>query len=347
MTKKKMIFSYIYMIFTLLVIGFLLSTNIKMENLKNLFSDMNYTWFAGAIICIVLHWFMDAVIVYQIVPYIAREKKSFLSCVKYGIVGLYYGALTPFASGGQPLQIVYMKRDGVPVGKATAIVSVKLFVWLSSMCFTFIVYMFLRGAFFYNNYKAIFWVAVLGFLVNLFGVIFILIVLINETGAKKIVQWILVLVGKIKLIKHPEKAYTKVEKTILDFAQASSFVRKHKIKVLVSFILSCIKMSFMFAIPYMIFKSFNLDGYGFIDLSSLNTFMFLTVSFMPTPGTSFAAEGGFRLVYYPIFGDLTAMAIAVWRIITYYLILIVGGLVVVFDQIWNIRNSKTIDIDLK
>ena len=73
--------------------------------------------------------------------------------------------------------------------------------------------------------------------------------------------------------------------------------------------------------------------------------MFLTVSFMPTPGTSFAAEGGFRLVYFPLFGNLTAMAIVVWRIATYYMILLVGALVVIIDQIWNIWKSKTLDID--
>jgi len=345
MSRKKLIFSYIYIILTVILIGYLLSGSIEIDSLKQLFSEMNYIWLVGAFLCIVIHWIMDSVIVYQIVPYIAQNRKSFLSCVKYGIVGLYYAALTPFASGGQPMQIFYMKRDGIPVGKATAIVSVKLFVWWSSMCFSFIVYMILRGAFFYSNYKAIFWIAVLGFLVNLFGVIFILIVLTNESGAKKIVVWILAILSKIRIIKHPEKAYTKVEKSIMDFAQASSYVRKHKIKVFISFVLSCIKVSFMFAVPFIVFKAFNLDGYNFVDLSSLNTFMFLTVSFMPTPGTSFAAEGGFRLVYYPLFGNLTAMAIAVWRIITYYLILLVGGLVVIIDQIWNIKKSKTIDIN--
>ncbi len=345
MSKKKLIFSYIYIIFTILVIGFLLSRSIEIDNLKLLFTEMNYIWLVGAFFCIVLYWFTDAVIVYQIVPYIAQERRCFLSCVKYGMVGLYYGALTPFASGGQPVQIVYMKRDDIPVGKATAIVSVKHLVWLASMCFTFIVYMLLRGAFFYTNYKAIFWVAVMGFLANLFGVVFLLIVLINESGAKKIVLWILTALGKIRIIHHPENAYSKVEKTIMDFGQASSYVRTHKIKVFISFVLSCIKVSFMFAIPFMIFQSFNLDGYGFIELSSLNTFMFLTVSFMPTPGTSFAAEGGFRLVYFPLFGNLTAMAIVIWRIITYYMTLFVGALVVIIDQIWNIKKSKTLDIE--
>lgn len=340
MSKKKLLLSYLYIIFTVLVIGYLLSRSIEAGSLKELFSDMNYIWLSGALLCILTHWFMDALIVYQLIPFIAQEKRSFLTSLKYGIVGLYYGALTPFASGGQPLQIVYMKRDGIPVGKSTAIVSIKLFMYLLAMCFSFVMYMIIRGASFYRNYNAIFWIAVLGFLVNLFGVVLIFIIITNEARAIKICKWFIKVLRKIRVVKDEDRAYAKIEKFILDFARASSYVQKHPVKTAVSFVLSFIKLSFMFAIPYMIFRAFNLEGYGMFDLSSLNTFMFLTVSFMPTPGTSFAAEGGFRLVYFPVFGVFTAMAIAVWRIITYYLILIVGGLVVVFDQLINIRKSK-------
>jgi len=343
MSKKKLILSYIYIIFTVVIIAWLLSTGIEIEKLKALISDMSYYWLLGALLCIVMHWLTDSFIVYQITPFIAQERRSFASCIKYGIVGLYYGALTPFASGGQPLQIVYMKRDGIPVGIATAIVSVKHFVYLSAMCFSFITYMIMRGTYFYTNYHAIFWIAILGFLVNLFGVVLIFIMLTNKTTAIRIFKWFIRLLKKIRLIRYPEKVYTKAEKIILDFSQASSYIRTHKIKTFVSFLLSIVKLSFMFAIPFMVFKAFNLDGFGMIDLSSLNTFMFLTVSFMPTPGTSFAAEGGFNLVYSPIFGGFTAMAIAIWRIITYYLILIVGGIVVVIDQAMNIKRSKSID----
>lgn len=342
MSKKKLIFSYIYIILTVIVIGILLARSIESENLWKLLADMNYRWLGGALLCILMHWLMDALIVYWIIPFIAKEKRGFASCVKYGIVGLYYGALTPFASGGQPLQIVYMKRDGIPVGKSTAIVSVKHFVYLLAMCTSFIFYMMIRGIAFFNNYHAIFWVAVLGFLVNLFGVAFIFIMLTNKRLAIKIFKWIIMILHKIRIVKHEDRAYSKIEKTIQDFSQASSYIRTHRIKTAVSFLLSLVKLSFMFAIPFMIYKAFNLSGYGMWDLSSLNTFMFLTVSFMPTPGTSFAAEGGFRLVYFPVFGNFTAMAIIAWRFITYYMILIVGGLVVVFDQMLNIRKAKNL-----
>jgi len=340
LNKKRLTFNYIYIILTVLLIGWLLSTGVESGSVKELFSNMDYWWLAGGFACIVMHWFMDSAIVYQIIPFIAREKVGFFRCVKYGIIGLYYGALTPFATGGQPAQIVYMKRDGIPVGKSTAIVSVKLFVHLLAMCFSFIMYMTLRGSSFYKNYHAIFFITIMGFFVNVFGVVFIFIVMTNKNKAVRIIKWVIMVLRKIRIVRDEERAYGKIEKVILDFSEASGYIKTHRFRVFISFVLSFIKLSFMFAVPYMVFRAFSLDGYGLIDLASLNTFVFLTVSFMPTPGTSFAAEGGFRLVYFPIFGGFTNMAIAAWRIITYYLILIVGALLVVFDQIIRIRKSK-------
>lgn len=339
MNKKKLILSYLYIFFTVIIIGLLLSNSINGESLKSLFKDMNYNWFIMSFVCIFMHWLMDSIIVYQIAPFITNEKIKLVNCIRYGVVGLYYAALTPFSSGGQPFQVVYMKRDGIPVGKATAIVSVKHFVYLSAMCFSFIMCMILRGSAFFRNYHAVFWIAVLGFLVNLTGVILIFITMTNEARAIKICKGVIMVLHRIRIVRDHERAFLKIENVILDFSQAAGFVFTNKFKVFITFILSFIKLSFLFAVPFTIFKAFNLTGYDLIDLSSLNTFMFLTVSFMPTPGTSFAAEGGFNLIYLPIFGSLTAMAIAIWRVITYYLILIAGGLTVVFDQLIHIRKS--------
>lgn len=40
------------------------------------------------------------------------EKAGFLQCIKYAFVGFFYSGITPSASGGQPMQLYYMNRDG-------------------------------------------------------------------------------------------------------------------------------------------------------------------------------------------------------------------------------------------
>ena len=45
---------------------------------------------------------------------IYKIKVSLLRCIRYSFIGFFFSCITPSASGGQPMQIVYMKRDAVP-----------------------------------------------------------------------------------------------------------------------------------------------------------------------------------------------------------------------------------------
>ena len=43
------------------------------------------------------------------------HRVSWRHCLGYSFVGFYVSSITPSATGGQPAQIYYMNRDGVPV----------------------------------------------------------------------------------------------------------------------------------------------------------------------------------------------------------------------------------------
>ena len=44
-----------------------------------------------------------------------KYRTSILKCIGYGFVGFYFSSITPSASGGQPAQVYYMKKDGISV----------------------------------------------------------------------------------------------------------------------------------------------------------------------------------------------------------------------------------------
>ena len=56
---------------------------------------------------------------------------NFPYAIFVSIMGLYYSNITPGASGGQPMQVYYLKKREVPIGVSTSILTVKYF------CFQF------------------------------------------------------------------------------------------------------------------------------------------------------------------------------------------------------------------
>ena len=77
---------------------------------------------------------------------ILKEDTSFKDCLKYAIVGFFFSAITPAASGGQPVQIYYMHKDNINYTNATVTILIQSFSYLLSM--------FLFGVFGYiYNYE--------------------------------------------------------------------------------------------------------------------------------------------------------------------------------------------------
>lgn len=50
-------------------------------------------------------------------------KPKFYRCCLISFVGFFYSAITPSASGGQPMQLLYMRRDGVPGAVSTVVLA--------------------------------------------------------------------------------------------------------------------------------------------------------------------------------------------------------------------------------
>ena len=339
--KRKSILRFVYIGATILAIVLIGVFTVDVDEMQAAFSVLNLRWMFACVGCLLLYWLSDAVLLNDITSYMYK-RESFWHSLKLGIVGLYYGALTPFATGGQPMQVVYMRRDRMPVGTATCIVGVKFVVYELSLCTLFIVAMAIYGPQFYEQYSGMFWFAMLGFAMNASAVFFIIMTLINKTLVSRVGNAIIRFLSKIKIVRKLDKALHNFEHTINDYHSAAEYIAHHKRRAIGSFFISVINLLFFFAIPYFIYIAFGMPGGKQIaDIIALQAFLYIAISFVPTPGNAGAAEGGFHVVFSAIFGAGAVFApMLIWRFLTYYLMLIVGSVLVVFDEVFALRRAK-------
>ncbi|MDD4088549.1 MAG: lysylphosphatidylglycerol synthase domain-containing protein, partial [Tissierellia bacterium] len=75
------------------------------------------------------------------------------------------------------------------------------------------------------------------------------------------------------------------------------------------------------------YKSFNLNESNIIDIICLQSFLYMAVSFIPTPGTAGASEIGFVLLLGHLFpSNIISTALLLWRGISFYFSLVFSGL---------------------
>lgn len=337
--RRTHLFSFIYMGVTIVAIIIILLFAADLDEIGHALEKFNIWWLFACVAALLLYWLTDAWLLHDITIYMYK-RESFIQAIKVGLIGLYYSALTPSSTGGQPMQVVYMRRNKIPVGTSTCIVCVKFVIYELSLCAIYIAGMCVRGVDYYLHHNEAFWLAVLGFVLNLAAVIFIILTIVNKKLALKMGRGVISLLSKIRIVKDKEQSLEHFQNTIDDYHTAAAYISKYKLRAFGSFIISVINLSFLFVIPYLIYLSFGYSAHGIIDIFTMEAMLFLAVSFFPLPGAAGASEGGFLLFFGPFFGTVTAVAMLIWRFLTYYMMLIVGSLLVVFDEVISLKRSK-------
>lgn len=342
-TKKSTIFRYLYIGLTIVVIVLIGVLDPNFEGMIESLESLNPIWFAISFGALLMYWLTDGLLIQHISSYM-YGRYSVKKSIKIGLIGLYYGALTPSATGGQPMQVIYMRRDGIGTGTATGIIGVKLIVYQVSLCAISLFVFIFSGSRYYLEHNEVFWFTVIGFLVNVALIVIISLSLFNRTFIDKCGFGIIKLLAKMKILKTPEKIESSKNtftNTMNEFHESMSYIMKHKFKVFFSFLISVLNLLFLFAIPYCVYRAMGFCEHTILSMLSLQSFLYLAVSFIPTPGTSGASEGGFYLFYGNIFPEENLFAaMLLWRFLTYYAILFVGSGIVLVEEIRISKRKK-------
>lgn len=83
----------------------------------------------------------------------AGGKSGLLTCISYSFLGFFYSGITPSATGGQPMQLYEMKKDGNSVSSSTVVLMV------TAVCYKLVLglYRYISADFSGENAAAISW----------------------------------------------------------------------------------------------------------------------------------------------------------------------------------------------
>lgn len=260
------------------------------------------------------------------------------SSVKTSFLGKYYDAVTPFSTGGQPMQIYYLNSKGISGGKSTAVVMIRYFssilCWItvgSVLMILGTVNHVLDGV----SGKTLLLVAGwIGVGVNLIIPLFIIFFLAFPKAMYKLTGGIVRLGKKMRIVKDEEKTLGKAIKVVDDFKNSFKVMATTPLNLILLIIVSFGESFLTFSVPYFVMKAFNCDVNGqLITIMSLNAFATFGVSFVPTPGNSGVMESMAALAFSAAAGPTLAWSVLVWRLAVYYIYILVGLIISVRDII--------------
>lgn len=339
--RAKLIGQFAYIFGTLLLILILGGTDPQMNTLFSGRLPMDARWLMASGLAMVLFWLIQAC-GYRYIGRIVEVNTSFWASLRITLFGEYYSAITPFASGGQPMQIGYYRRYGVNAAKASSILAVRYIGYISSICVLYLCALLVDGSRILADYPLVFWLTAFGFAINFLSIVTVGLLLfraslVRATGVK-IVRGLTRLPW---LSTRREKWLAAFHKGMEEFGAAAECIRSHPLKCFVAFLLLLASVLSEFSVAYLVYRALGLNAASYFELLAMQVFLYLAVSFAPTPGATGATEGGFYLFFAMVFPKaLLYSAMLLWRLFTYYSHLLVGGALVVFDELRAIRRQR-------
>ena len=242
------------------------------------------------------------------------------AAMKSGMVGHFYSAITPFQSGGQPMQVYLMAQQGVDAGIATSALVQKFLVYQSCLVVYSAVALLFRFSFFSGALGgAVGTLSIIGFLTQAAVIFLILLFSFSRSVTEKVLTWFCSFLFKIRLLRDYESALEGWMTQLDYFHQSNQELFRRKKLLAVTVAVTFAQQTSLFLVPYFVYRAFFLQGASAVDMVFAQGFVTMVSSMVPLPGASVASEGTFYLFFSIFFSQETIKsAILVWRTITYY-----------------------------
>lgn len=322
--KRTTILSFILIIIIFVGLLIYMITVDGIENIINVLNSVDYRWVLAGIGCLLIHWICETITLHIPIKKMYPDQ-SFKNSIRVSMIGQLFNNITPFASGGQPMQAYELTKTGKRVSDSLSAMAIKFIITQTALVITTLIVVAFEFNFFKTLMQDYIWVAIVGFAVNIVAIILVILAGINKRFITIFTNPIIKLLGKIHILKNPDKTMEKLDKSIDNFGEQFKFMKSEKKMVILMFITAVIQSLAYYSITYMVYRAFGNYGITFWQIIPTQAFLLLIMTFIPTPGSGLGAEGGFYLLFNSIFKEGTInMSILFWRMYTFYLPILVG-----------------------
>lgn len=350
---RKMLLRFLFIIISFGVIALIFLTEFQNENvqhiseiLKNIGNSSRFLYFA--LIAVILMIFFQSARMTALIFNFSHKFRPILG-YKTSQIGRYYDNLTPSGIGGQPSQILYLRKNGLPTSEASGITVTYFIATQFAFILLGVVLFISNGKILNLNIGAIGTLGYVGLVVNALFPTFILIISIIPNVGLAIVRFIFNLLEKVKIIKHDKRAkkQAKAEASLLDYSEKLTFMFRNFFKLfLPQLILALCEVISFAAIAFFVMKGFGLSAENkLVDVITLYMYVYFASSLMPTPGMTGGAEFVFVNAFSKLLdGTSIFWSMLLWRIATFYFYIIQGFAITLYDSVKQTRRlSKQVE----
>ena len=318
-------------IFLLIITGIVLYIVLKddFKDIVNILTKIDIKYILLAILFYTLYIVIKGYVNYKITN--DKKKLSLKEAIKHNIITQFFNGVTPFSTGGQPMEVYMLMEHDIPIAKATN-------QTIQSFIFYQIALVICGSVAVINNFlfpifpkvRILQLLVLLGFAIN----VAVVIVLILISRSKRVTNKLSAI--SIKILKKLKRKVDEedIKQKFSDYHEGFKELRKRKKLFVGGVLLNIVSLLCLYIVPMFILYSMG----DFTSLTVNNTitasaYVYIIGGFVPIPGASGGIEYGFGRFFGNFIGASTLSAVLLlWRFITYYVGVIIGAIVFNFEK---------------
>ncbi|MDD7403350.1 MAG: lysylphosphatidylglycerol synthase transmembrane domain-containing protein [Butyribacter sp.] len=333
MKNKKAILNVLFLLIVFGLTLYYVFYGEDMAALAGYIGQSNVVYWLVGVVSVVLFIMGESVIIYYMMHSIGQPV-VLTHCFLYSFVGFFFSAITPSATGGQPAQLYFMKKDKLSVSVSTLILMIVTITYKSVLVVIGVAVMILRPAMLMKYLQPVLGWCYLGVALNVFCVAFMMLLVFHPTLAENIVLTIVKWVGKVVHFKKEKQMIAKITASMEKYRSVADYLRRNKKVIINVFLITFVQRCIWFFITYLIYLSFSLYGVDPVTITTLQGMISVSVDMLPLPGGMGISENLFLQIFKPICGEnLVLPVMVVSRGISYYAQLIISAVMTIVAYI--------------
>lgn len=284
---------------------------------------------AAGVLCVVAFILGESLVIGYLLRTLGVAVKASHCCL-YSFIGFFYSCITPSASGGQPMQALAMRKDGIPVALSAVVLAIVTITYKLVLVVLGCTVLILRPARLMAFLQPVEPVLYLGLVLNVICIAALLLLVFHPTLVEKLARRVFGLIHRIRPFRSLERREQQLHDMVEQYRGAAAFYRSHRGVIVKVFVITFTQRCLLFLVTWFTYRAFALSEQPASVVTTLQAMIAVAADMLPLPGGMGVSENLFLTIFQPVFGpDLVLPAMVISRGISYYTQLLLSALMTV------------------
>lgn len=283
--KNKLLWPILFLVIAALSVWAIMQQNksFSLKEFSEFIAGAKISFIIGAFISVFMYIGFEALALQSILQ-IFGYRTGFMSNYFYASGDLYFSAITPSATGGQPACGYFMSKDGIPLMVTTIVLIVNTFLYTFSLVIMGLVDIAINPKTILRFGGLSRFFIIFGILIQILLALFFYLLIKKETLLERICSKFVRFLGKLRFVKNVDHKIEKINKKMDEYREVAAMISGKSKKLFIPLIYNLLMRCSLIAVSVFVYLATGNLAADVGKVVSIQIFVIIGAYVIPIPG---------------------------------------------------------------